>query len=158
MGGRKWPAGRWHWAAAGAVSLAVAGAVLANDTDQPRGVVDATSLPTVGNYQPDYGQAVIATPPLNASTVTKTTSAAPPVKTTSTTSAAPPAPREQRDDDEREDEDEDPALTILPVPGLPVYFPNCDFARAVGAAPIYQNQPGYRLALDRNRNGIACER
>jgi len=38
-----------------------------------------------------------------------------------------------------------------------VYYPNCSFARAAGAAPIRQGQPGYRLALDADRDGIACE-
>lgn len=38
-----------------------------------------------------------------------------------------------------------------------VYYPNCDAARAAGAAPIYAGQPGYRGALDRDKDGIACE-
>jgi hypothetical protein len=38
-----------------------------------------------------------------------------------------------------------------------VYYRNCDEARAAGAAPIYAGEPGYRGALDRNKNGVACE-
>jgi hypothetical protein len=38
-----------------------------------------------------------------------------------------------------------------------VYFPNCDFARAAGAAPIHASQPGYRPSLDADGDGIACE-
>ena len=38
-----------------------------------------------------------------------------------------------------------------------VYFPSCDAARAAGAAPIYRGQPGYRPALDRDNDGVACE-
>ncbi|MFW2351108.1 excalibur calcium-binding domain-containing protein [Qipengyuania sp.] len=38
-----------------------------------------------------------------------------------------------------------------------VYFANCDAARAAGAAPIYRGQPGYRPALDRDNDGVACE-
>jgi hypothetical protein len=38
-----------------------------------------------------------------------------------------------------------------------VYFRNCSEARAAGAAPIYQGEPGYRPALNRDRDGIACE-
>lgn len=30
-------------------------------------------------------------------------------------------------------------------------------ARAAGAAPIYQGQPGYRSQLDRDHDGVACE-
>jgi hypothetical protein len=38
-----------------------------------------------------------------------------------------------------------------------IYFPNCAAARAAGAAPIYRGQPGYRPALDRDNDGVACE-
>ena len=38
-----------------------------------------------------------------------------------------------------------------------VYFANCSDARAAGAAPLYAGDPGYRLKLDRDRDGVACE-
>jgi hypothetical protein len=38
-----------------------------------------------------------------------------------------------------------------------VYFRNCSEARAAGAAPIYEGQPGYASHLDRDGDGIACE-
>ena len=38
-----------------------------------------------------------------------------------------------------------------------VYYRNCAAARAAGAAPIYFGEPGYRPALDRDRDGVACE-
>jgi hypothetical protein len=38
-----------------------------------------------------------------------------------------------------------------------VYYPNCDAARADGAAPIRIGEPGYRPALDADHDGIACE-
>ena len=50
-----------------------------------------------------------------------------------------------------------------PPPRLPrrggshVYFPNCDAVRAAGKAPLYRGQPGYRPALDRDGDGVACE-
>lgn len=37
------------------------------------------------------------------------------------------------------------------------FFRNCDAARAAGRAPLYRGQPGYRPALDRDRDGVACE-
>lgn len=37
------------------------------------------------------------------------------------------------------------------------YWPRCDDARAVGAAPIYRGEPGYREGLDADNDGIACE-
>ena len=43
------------------------------------------------------------------------------------------------------------------TPAANVYYRNCTAARAAGAAPIYQGQPGYRAALDRDHDGIACE-
>jgi hypothetical protein len=38
-----------------------------------------------------------------------------------------------------------------------VYYKNCTAARAAGAAPIYEGQPGYRAGLDRDGDGVACE-
>lgn len=49
-----------------------------------------------------------------------------------------------------------------PTAGSPrptsVYYRNCAEARAAGAAPIYRGQPGYRPGLDRDGDGVACER
>jgi len=39
-----------------------------------------------------------------------------------------------------------------------IYYANCSQARAAGAAPIRRGEPGYRPALDRDNDGIACER
>ena len=39
-----------------------------------------------------------------------------------------------------------------------VYYRNCAEARASGAAPLYRGQPGYRPELDRDGDGVACER
>jgi hypothetical protein len=33
----------------------------------------------------------------------------------------------------------------------------CDDARAAGAAPIYQGEPGFRKDMDGDNDGIACE-
>lgn len=37
------------------------------------------------------------------------------------------------------------------------YWPRCDAARALGTAPIYVGEPGYREGLDGDGDGIACE-
>lgn len=57
-----------------------------------------------------------------------------------------------------------PTSTATPVYTAPAqtqptstYYANCSDARAAGAAPIYQGQPGYRSALDRDNDGVACE-
>jgi hypothetical protein len=38
-----------------------------------------------------------------------------------------------------------------------VYYHRCDAARAAGVAPLRRGEPGYREALDRDGDGIACE-
>ncbi|WP_246124263.1 excalibur calcium-binding domain-containing protein [Nocardia bhagyanarayanae] len=37
------------------------------------------------------------------------------------------------------------------------YYRNCAAAKAAGAAPLRQGEPGYRSELDRDGDGIACE-
>src|SRR5688500_13007048 len=41
--------------------------------------------------------------------------------------------------------------------GSAPFYPNCDAARAAGAAPLNQGDPGYRPPLDADGDGIACE-
>lgn len=52
---------------------------------------------------------------------------------------------------------EAPAAPAAPAADGDVYFARCADARAAGAAPLYAGQPGYRSALDRDGDGIACE-
>lgn len=42
--------------------------------------------------------------------------------------------------------------------GGSVYYKNCTEARAAGAAPIRRGQPGYGKHLDRDGDGIACDK
>ncbi|WP_370512226.1 excalibur calcium-binding domain-containing protein [Skermania sp. ID1734] len=37
------------------------------------------------------------------------------------------------------------------------YYKNCTAARQAGVAPLHRGDPGYRSALDRDDDGIACE-
>lgn len=39
----------------------------------------------------------------------------------------------------------------------PVYYRNCDAARAAGAAPLRRGEPGYRQEMDGDNDGVACE-
>ncbi|MDO5092143.1 MAG: excalibur calcium-binding domain-containing protein [Propionibacteriaceae bacterium] len=39
-----------------------------------------------------------------------------------------------------------------------VYYANCREAKAAGAAPLHRGDPGYRSDLDRDGDGVACER
>jgi hypothetical protein len=36
-------------------------------------------------------------------------------------------------------------------------YENCAAAKAAGVAPLHRGDPGYRLELDRDDDGIACE-
>lgn len=47
--------------------------------------------------------------------------------------------------------------TSVPAPKVDVYYANCTEARAAGAAPLFEGEPGYRLAMDGDKDGIACE-
>jgi hypothetical protein len=38
------------------------------------------------------------------------------------------------------------------------YFKSCDAAKAAGAAPMRRGEPGYRAGLDRDDDGIACDK
>lgn len=42
-------------------------------------------------------------------------------------------------------------------PSREVYFRNCSEARAAGRRNIRREEPGYRPALDRDNDGVACE-
>ncbi|MEA3009821.1 MAG: hypothetical protein QOJ91_1513 [Sphingomonadales bacterium] len=54
-----------------------------------------------------------------------------------------------------------PAATIVsavrPAGRAWVYFPGCNEVRAAGLAPLYRGEPGYRVEMDGDRDGIACE-
>ena len=45
----------------------------------------------------------------------------------------------------------------VPPPASSVYYSSCADARAAGAAPLHQGDPGYRSGLDRDGDGIACD-
>ncbi|MFE5676784.1 excalibur calcium-binding domain-containing protein [Streptomyces erythrochromogenes] len=94
---------------------------------------------------------VPGSPPTPAS---RTPSEAPVVSTASTAPkpartvpvAPPPRPSVSRQ----------PPTSSEPVE-RPVHYDNCDDARAAGAAPLVRGGNGYRDALDRDSDGVACE-
>lgn len=54
-----------------------------------------------------------------------------------------------------------PPAPPAPPPAQPpgdVYYASCDAVRAAGKAPLYRGQPGYRAGLDRDGDGVACEK
>ncbi|MFF4101319.1 excalibur calcium-binding domain-containing protein [Streptomyces sp. NPDC001903] len=42
--------------------------------------------------------------------------------------------------------------------GSSAYYKTCADAKAAGAAPMRRGQPGYRSALDKDKDGIACDK
>ena len=64
-------------------------------------------------------------------------------------SAAAEQPAQEQPAQEPQSEPEEQART---------YYANCTEAKAAGAAPLYQGEPGYRDKLDRDHDGIACEK
>ena len=50
-----------------------------------------------------------------------------------------------------------PGVVPVTEPTAGVYYANCTAARAAGAAPLHLGEPGYRSALDRDKDGVACE-
>jgi hypothetical protein len=53
-----------------------------------------------------------------------------------------------------------PAPVAVPAAPAPAtaYYANCAAAKAAGAAPLRRGQPGYSSSLDRDGDGIACEK
>lgn len=45
-----------------------------------------------------------------------------------------------------------------PVPAQEVFYADCDAVRAAGAAPISIGSPGYSTHLDRDKDGVGCDR
>jgi hypothetical protein len=133
-----------------AISLFVGTANLANDDATKK-----TSVPVVTDQKQE--QSIVKEDVLEAkkeeSKSTPTTTVAP-----SESPTLPPTPTIT------------PNPTIAPTPtqepivapkkqqeSSSVYYKNCTAAKAAGAAPIYEGEPGYRSALDRDHDGVACE-
>jgi hypothetical protein len=51
-----------------------------------------------------------------------------------------------------------PAPAPAPAAPAAVPFANCAAAKAAGAAPVYAGTPGYGTHLDRDRDGIGCDK
>jgi hypothetical protein len=51
-----------------------------------------------------------------------------------------------------------PPTTAAPAAPPAVSYANCTAVRAAGRAPIHRGEPGYAAHLDRDGDGVACER
>jgi hypothetical protein len=50
-----------------------------------------------------------------------------------------------------------PTAKATKKPKRDVYYANCTEVRAAGKDPLRRGDPGYRSALDRDNDGVACE-
>lgn len=69
---------------------------------------------------------------------------------------AEPTP-EQTVDAPVEEPTPEPPAQPEPAPQQ-AYYSSCREAKAAGAAPLYRGDPGYRSGLDRDGDGVACEK
>ncbi|MEV0282990.1 excalibur calcium-binding domain-containing protein [Kribbella sp. NPDC050820] len=123
-------------------------------TAAPTSEVETSSEPESSPAAPETGA-----PP----TTTPTT---PPTPTTSEESSPTSAPSSTPTGPESSAPSSTPdpanpptsAPTTAPTSTKPVVFSTCAEARAAGKAPLYRGRPGYSEALDKNGDGIACER
>jgi hypothetical protein len=66
-------------------------------------------------------------------------------------------PQEASDAPAVEEEPAAPAPTPQPIRAPTQMYSSCAQARAAGAAPLYEGDPGYNPRLDRDKDGVACE-
>lgn len=66
-------------------------------------------------------------------------------------------PAEASDTPAVEEEPAAPAPAPQPVRAPTQMYSSCAQARAAGAAPLYEGDPGYNPRLDRDKDGVACE-
>lgn len=66
-------------------------------------------------------------------------------------------PTEASDAPKVEEEPAPPAPAPQPVRAPTQMYSSCAQARAAGAAPLYEGDPGYNPRLDRDKDGVACE-
>lgn len=109
-------------------------------------------IPTIGTTDPSTTD---TTPPTTTTTTTTPPPAPPP---TEVPEVAPPPvqPAPYTPPPQPAPYTPPPAEPPPPAPA-DVYYANCSEARAAGAAPLHRGDPGYRPALDRDDDGVACE-
>ncbi|MYW97063.1 hypothetical protein G3I59_42245 [Amycolatopsis rubida] len=110
-------------------------------SDSLRNAADTAQQAATGVWAEPCKGMITAPTPVPTFTPQKETPAPPPPPRTSEQAAPPPV--------EDEPEPEQPSN---------VYYKNCAAAKAAHAAPLHRGEPGYRPGLDRDGDGVACER
>lgn len=172
------PARRWPWVLVGALVILGIVGIAHNDLNRPAPaeaiglpgtpspvptmsdpspVPTAVPTPSIGPrvlLVPQPTRAVLPTPHFAGSTPRTTPLAT--SETTPRTSAPTPAPRRGTDVGGTPTPTPDAVSTPSPAATV-IFYPDCAAARAAGAAPLHRGDPGYRPALDRDGDGVACE-
>lgn len=149
----------WKKAAPGAIIALVLGAVMLPSAPKEPAPASGLIGPTATATVTESATATV--------TVTTTMTVVPPTSTEPTTTAVaststriPPNPglteTNTRTPVPTVDRVPPPRTTTADAPSA--YYSNCDEAKAAGAAPMYRGSPGYRRALDRDGDGIACDK
>jgi hypothetical protein len=86
-------------------------------------------------------------------TPTSTPSSTAPAAPTASATSAPPTPTRTTTTTKKPPAGGGATTT----PPTSVYYKNCTEVKAAGAAPLYSYEPGYRPALDSDKDGVACE-
>ncbi|MFE0649343.1 excalibur calcium-binding domain-containing protein [Streptomyces sp. NPDC059534] len=113
----------------------------------PTPTAGATTEPTPSATPTTESPTATPEPTAEPTTEAPTTKAPEPTPTKSRTPAARPS--------NRQPETAEPTAT---ADESNVYYANCTAVRAAGAAPIRIGDPGYDSHLDRDGDGVACER
>lgn len=137
------------------VTFAAGGALLPQRSPTSATASPTTVPPTViATPVAATGTAAATQAPTLTSTPTATASPSPAPTTTAPANAPTPTQAAPEPTSPPSPVPTAAATTSVPVP---VFYANCDAARAAGVAPLRRGQPGYRAALDRDGDGIACQ-
>ncbi|MEU4801128.1 excalibur calcium-binding domain-containing protein [Actinosynnema sp. NPDC023587] len=113
----------------------------------------SSALTTAQTSARNAGRGLWGPPCSGADTV-----APPPPPTPEPVPEPPPAPPVQQTVAPPPRQTVAPPRPVAPAPPPSAYYANCTDAKAAGAAPLYAGQPGYRAGLDRDGDGVACEK
>ncbi|MFI6431858.1 excalibur calcium-binding domain-containing protein [Rhodococcus oryzae] len=154
--------------AAGAVAvavLAVTAGVMGSATSEPASspTISRTVPTTTARPSTPARSSVVPAPAKPAPLVEmpKPTTYVAPAPVTTRPPGAAPAPAYVPDTSERRPTPP-PVITkpqpLVEAPSPSGKFDSCDDAIAAGAAPMYKGDPGYSTKLDRDKDGIACDK
>ncbi|MET9325757.1 excalibur calcium-binding domain-containing protein [Tsukamurella sp. NPDC003166] len=155
------PFASWKVAGPGAaLALVLSMLIMPSTPKEPTpasGLVGPTSAAAVTSSATATVTVTATTTTTSSSPAPSTTTAAP--TTTTTTTAALPNPGVTETDTRTPVPAPPRTVTTEPTNDSPsAYYKNCDAAKAAGAAPMRRGEPGYRPGLDRDGDGIACDR